>query len=95
MELINSHVRLLFYDNFTCENYRFSNNINHSFCMIFYIGRKDSSLYNKQKIHGCMEIPDLFHVLNMIFHTHFVALTREIPCSTLDIDLLFPCIILY
>ena len=37
--------------------------INHSL-WIFYIARKDCSLYNKQKINGCMKIPDLFLVLN-------------------------------
>jgi hypothetical protein len=46
-------------------------------------------LYNKQKIHGCLEIPDLFLVLDMISHS-FAALTREISCSTLEINLVFP-----
>ena len=36
-------------------------------------------------MHGCLEITDLFLVLNMIF------LTRSIPCSTLKIN--FPCIL--
>jgi hypothetical protein len=40
-------------------------------------------------IHGCLEIPDLFLVLNMICHS-FAALTREISCSTIEINLVFP-----
>lgn len=40
-------------------------------------------------IHGCLEIPDLFLVLNMISHS-FAALTREISCSTLEINMVFP-----
>ena len=37
----------IIYDKSTCENYRFSKN-HHSLFMIFYIARKDCSLYNKQ-----------------------------------------------
>ena len=37
--------------------------INHSL-WIFYIARKDYSLHNKQKIHGCLKIADLLLVLN-------------------------------
>ena len=40
-------------------------------------------------IHVCLEIPDLFLVLNMISHS-FAALTREISCSTLEINVVFP-----
>jgi hypothetical protein len=51
-----------------------------------------------RKIHGCLKIPDIFLVLNMISHS-FAALTREISCSTLELNLVFPrthaCIILY
>ena len=36
-----------------------------------------------------MEIPDLFLVLNIISHS-FATLTREISCSTLEINLVFP-----
>jgi hypothetical protein len=43
----------------------------------------------KHTIHGCLEIADLFLVLNMTSHS-FVALTLEISCSTLEINLLFP-----
>ncbi len=39
-------------------------------------------------IHVCLEIPDLFLVLNVISHS-FAALTREISCSTLEINLVF------
>jgi hypothetical protein len=39
----------------------------------------------------CLEILDLFLVLNMISHS-FAALTREISCSTREINLVFPSI---
>ena len=55
------------YDNFTCENYRFSN-IHHGF-WTFYIGGKPVVYIINRKIHGCLEILDLFLVLNMIFLT--------------------------
>ena len=42
-----------------------------------------------RKIHGCLEIPDIFLVLNIISHS-FATLTREISCSTLEINLVFP-----
>ena len=45
-------------------------------------------------IHVCLEIPDLFLVLNMISHS-FAALTREISRSTLEINLVFPRIRVY
>jgi hypothetical protein len=57
-----------------CKNYRFSKTV------LYIINRK---------IHGCLEIPDLFLVLNMIPHS-FTALTLEISCSTLEINLVFP-----
>ena len=56
-----------------CKNYRFSKTV------LYIINRK---------IHGCLEIPDLFLVLN-ISHS-FAALTLEISCSTLEINLVFP-----
>jgi hypothetical protein len=40
-------------------------------------------------MHGCAEIPDLFLVLNMISHS-FAVLTREISCSTREINLVLP-----
>ena len=55
----------IIYDNFTRENYRFSNNPNHSF-WTFYIGGKPVVYIINRKINGCLEIPDLFLVLNMI-----------------------------
>jgi hypothetical protein len=57
-----------------CKNYRFSKTV------LYTINRK---------IHGCLEIPDVFLVLNMISHS-FAALTGEISCSTLEIHLVFP-----
>jgi hypothetical protein len=62
------------YDILTCGNYHFLKTV------LYIINRK---------IHGCLEIPDLFLVFNMISHS-FAALTREIPCSTLEINLVFP-----
>ena len=50
---------------------------NHSF-WTSYIGGKPVIYIINTKIHVCLEIPDLFLVLNMI------------SCSTLDINLVFP-----
>ena len=73
--MIISHVKIIaFQFSLFCKNYRFSKTV-------FYIINR--------KIHGCLEIPDLFLVLNMISHS-FAALTREISCSTLKINLVFP-----
>ena len=82
--MILSHVKIIAFQ-LSLFNYRFSVKI---------IAFKDCPLYNKpliinRKIHGCLEIPDLFLVLNMISHS-FAALTREISCSTLEINLVFP-----
>ena len=41
---------------------------NHSF-WTFYNGGKPVVYIINRKIHGCLEIPDLFLVLNMIFPT--------------------------
>ena len=41
-----------------------------------------------RKIHGWLEVADLSLVLNM---NSFSALTREISCSTLKINLVFQC----
>ena len=73
--MIISHVKIIaFQISLFCTNYRFSKTV------LYIINRK---------IHGCLEIPDLFLVLNMISHS-FAALTREISCSTLEINLVFP-----
>ena len=51
---------------------------------------KTFSLYIiNRKIHGCLEIRNLFLVLKMISHS-FAALTREISYSTLEINFVFP-----
>ena len=74
--MIISHVKIIAFQlSLFCKNYRFSKTV------LYIINRK---------IHGCLEIPDLFLVLNMISHS-FAALTREISCSTLEINLVFPC----
>ena len=56
---------------------------------IFYIARKTVVYILNRIIHVCLEIPDLFLVLNMISHL-FAALTCEISRSTLEINLVFP-----
>jgi hypothetical protein len=77
------HVRL-FHDNHTCENYRFS-------VKIIAFQRPSFRLYIiNRKIHGCLEIPDLVLVLNTVISHSFAALIREISCSTLEINLVFP-----
>ena len=58
-----SHVKIIAFQTIT----------NHSF-WTFYIGGKPVVYNNKQKIHGFLEIPDLFLVLNMIFLTHSMRL---------------------
>ena len=73
--MIISHVKIIAFQlSLLCKNYRFSQTV------LYIINRK---------IHGCLEIPDLFLVLNMISHS-FAALTRGISCSTLEINLVFP-----
>ena len=56
----------------------------------YFILLEKTVVYNRI-IHVCLEIPDLFLVLNMISHS-FAALTREISRarSTLEINLVFP-----
>ena len=73
--MIISHVKIIAFQlSLFCKNYRFSKTV------LYIINRI---------IHGCLEIPDLFLVLNMISHS-FAALTREISCSTLEINMVFP-----
>ena len=73
--MIISHVEIIAFQlSLFCKKYRFSKTV------LYIINRK---------IHGCLEIPDFFLVLNMISHS-FAALTREISCSTLEINLVFP-----
>ena len=58
-----SHVKIIAFQlSLFCKNYRSSKTV------LYIINRK---------IHGCLEIPYLFLVLNMISHS-FAALTREI-----------------
>ena len=81
----------IIYDNFTCENYRFSNNHQSQLLDILYWW-KTCSLYNKQMIHGTGKRGNtrfISRVEHDISHS-FVALTREISCSTLEINLVFP-----
>ena len=69
--MIISHVKIIAFQTIT----------NHSIWTL-YIGGKPAVYIINRKIHGCLEIPDLFRVLNMIFLT---------SCSTLEINLVFPC----
>ena len=56
--MIISHVKIIAFQIIT----------NHSF-WTFYFGGKPVLYIINRKIHGCLEIPDLFRVLNMIFLT--------------------------
>ena len=57
---------------------------------VYKLYRSKTVLYIiNRKIHGCLEIPHLFLVLNMISHL-FAALNRKISCSTLEINVVFP-----
>ena len=68
--MIISHVKIIAFQRIT----------NHSF-WTFYIGGKPVVYIINRKIHGCLEITDLFLVLNMIF--------SYISCSTIEINLVF------
>ena len=73
--IIHDNVKIIAFQlSLFCKNYRFSKTV------LYIINRI---------IHGCLEIPDLFLVLNMISHS-FAALTREKSCSTLEINMVFP-----
>ena len=65
--MIISHVKIIAFQTIT----------NHSI-WTFYIGGKHVVYIINRKTHGCLEIPDLFLVLNMI------------SGSTLEINLVFP-----
>ena len=75
--IIISHVKIIAFQTIT----------NHSF-WTFYIGGKPVVYIINRKIHGCLEIPDLVLVLNMIF------LTRSRTRNKSGISA-HPCIILY
>ena len=82
--MIISHVKIIAFQlSLFCKNYRFSKTV------LYIINRK---------IHGWLEIPNVFLVLNMTSHS-FAVLTCEISCSTLEINIsgisAHPCIILY
>ena len=68
----------IIYDNFTCDNYRSSNN-HYSLLMDIFILLEKTVVYIINRIiHVCLEIPDLFLMLNMISR------------SILEINLVFP-----
>ena len=58
----HSHVKIIAFQlSLFCKNYRFSKTV------LYII---------KRKIHGCLEIPDLFLMLNMISHLFARSLVR-------------------
>ena len=58
----------IIYDNFTSENYRFLNNHQS-----WLLERTVVYIINR-KIHGYLEIPDLFRVLNMILLLYYYTI---------------------
>ena len=79
----------IIYDNFPCENYHFPNNYQSLLLDILYWW-KTCSLYNKRKSTWVLgNTRFISRVEHDISHS-FAALTREISCSTLEINLVFP-----
>ena len=78
----------IIYDNFTCENYLFRQSLFIAYGYFILLEKTAVYIINRI-IHVCLEVPDLFLVLNMISHL-FAALTREMSRSTLEINLVFP-----
>ena len=66
--MIISHLKIIAFQTIT----------SHSFWK-FHIGGKPVAYIINRKIHGCLEIPDLFLVLNMIF------LTRSLRSCSFDL----------
>ena len=68
------------------DNFIFLSNHQSKPLDIFILLEKTVVYIINRKIHGCLEIPDLFLVLNMKF------LTRSLrhSCSTLEINPVFP-----
>ena len=67
--MIISHVKIIAFQTVT----------NHSFWTL-YIGGKPVVNITNRKIHGCLEIPDLFHVLNVIFLNDIILYLKH-ECS--------------
>ena len=63
--MIISHVKII----------AFQTIINHSLCAYFMLVEKTIVFIINRKIHGCLEMPDLFLVLNMIFVC--ICITRK------------------
>ena len=76
--MIISHVKIIAFQTIT----------NNSF-WTFYIGGEPVVYIINRKIHGCLEITDLFFVLNMIFLI-FKLLTLYDVQLILEINLVFP-----
>jgi hypothetical protein len=81
--MIISHVKIIAFQlSLFCKNYRFSKTV------LYIINRK---------IHGCLEIPDLFLMLNMISRSllSLVFNTRNKSGFSVHAPMHCPCIILY
>ena len=74
--MIISHVKIIAFQTITYDSF-----------WTFYGGGKPIVYIINRKIHGRLEIPNLFLGLNMIFI--FISLLF-ISCSTLEINLVFP-----
>ena len=75
----------IIHDNFHVKIIAFQTVTNHSF-WTFYIGGKPVVYIINRKIHGCLEIPDLFLVFNMIFHDFMNTRNKSAhPCITLHL----------
>ena len=86
IKLIISHVRLFMIISHV-KIVAFQTIIIYCLCMDILLEKTVVYILNRT-IHVCLEIPDLFLVLN-ISHS-FAALTRKISRSTLEINLVFP-----
>ena len=82
--MIISHVKIIAFQTIT----------NHSF-WTFYIGGKVVVYTLNRKIHGCLEIPDLFLVLNMIFLARSLGSDMMFNTRNKSGISAHPCIILY
>ena len=76
--MIISHVKIIAFQTIIASGY-------------YIIGRKDCRLYNRQKNTWVLgNTTFISHIEHNISHL-FTVLTREISCSTLEINLVFLC----
>ena len=76
--MIISHVKIIAFQTITSQSF-----------WTLYIGGKPVVYIINRKIHGCLEIPDLFPVLNIIFLDIMFNTRNKSGISA------HPCIILY